>query len=429
MFVYCTEILGLDPGPAYNRIHVARLARRFPVVLDMLSAGQISLSGLRILAPHLTEERLDEVLGAAAGRSKRQIEEVVAALVPKPDVPDRIRKRPAPRGARPKASSPTQTRLDDLPAQPPPKPETGDDQGRGEAARTGESSAPTSPAASSEGPAPAAAPKARTREPRPPKPEPWSPGRFKIELTASAELVDQLERVRALMGYRDSGRRYQDVLGEALALLEKKLLKERFGVGAQARRRAAQPESGAPAPPRSAAEVARRAGPPEADTESTAPEVAGAGGPLSGAVDQPGPDGLGARPEPLAPAAPVSGAVESEPTKATRHVPHAVRREVFERDGLQCAYVDPETGRRCTERRVEFQHHVPYGRGGAHSRENVSNYCRAHNQYAARQDYGPAHIDAAIGRSRNPSVRDDGRVQRPAGWSGSHPPASARGTR
>jgi hypothetical protein len=37
LFVYCRDALGLSEGEAYNRIEVARAARRFPVILEMLT--------------------------------------------------------------------------------------------------------------------------------------------------------------------------------------------------------------------------------------------------------------------------------------------------------------------------------------------------------------------------------------------------------
>ena len=40
LFVYCRDALGMSEGEAYNRIEVARTARRFPVVLDLLADGE-----------------------------------------------------------------------------------------------------------------------------------------------------------------------------------------------------------------------------------------------------------------------------------------------------------------------------------------------------------------------------------------------------
>jgi hypothetical protein len=49
---------------------------------------------LRLLARFLTEQNHRDLLAEAAGKSKRQIEEIVARLDPKPAVPDSVRKRP-----------------------------------------------------------------------------------------------------------------------------------------------------------------------------------------------------------------------------------------------------------------------------------------------------------------------------------------------
>src|SRR3954470_19024096 len=77
-----------------TRLGVAHAGRQFPAVLDSLRSGDVHLSGLRVLVPHLTAESHRQVLARAAGKSKREIEELVAALAPRPPVPDAIRKLP-----------------------------------------------------------------------------------------------------------------------------------------------------------------------------------------------------------------------------------------------------------------------------------------------------------------------------------------------
>jgi hypothetical protein len=62
MHRYCVERLGLSDGAAYKRIHAARAARRFPVLLAMLEQGELHLKGITLLAPHLTEANCREVL-------------------------------------------------------------------------------------------------------------------------------------------------------------------------------------------------------------------------------------------------------------------------------------------------------------------------------------------------------------------------------
>jgi 5-methylcytosine-specific restriction endonuclease McrA len=83
----------------------------------------------------------------------------------------------------------------------------------------------------------------------------------------------------------------------------------------------------------------------------------------------------------------------SDTSGSSRHIPAAVRRAVFERDGGRCNFED-ETGRRCTEtRRLEYHHIRPYGRGGDHSAENIALRCRVHNLLEAECDYGKEVVD------------------------------------
>ena len=94
MFSYATEVLHLSEAEAYLRITVARASRKHPVLLEMLADGRCHLSGIAKLAPHLSEVNRDKFLGRASHQSKRKIEELVAELAPKPDVPAAIRKLP-----------------------------------------------------------------------------------------------------------------------------------------------------------------------------------------------------------------------------------------------------------------------------------------------------------------------------------------------
>ena len=87
----------MSEGEAYNRIEVARAARRFPVVLDMLSDGRVHLTAARLLAPHLTADNHADVLASARGKTKLEIQEIVARLSPRPDAPACVRRVPASR--------------------------------------------------------------------------------------------------------------------------------------------------------------------------------------------------------------------------------------------------------------------------------------------------------------------------------------------
>ena len=54
----------------------------------------MTLTSVRILGRHLTPENHQAVLEKAKGRSRRQIEALVAELAPRPDVPSSVRKLP-----------------------------------------------------------------------------------------------------------------------------------------------------------------------------------------------------------------------------------------------------------------------------------------------------------------------------------------------
>src|SRR5687767_10154965 len=94
LFTYCTRVLHLAEGAAYNRIEAARAARRFPPILAALEDGSLTLTAVRLLAPHLTADNCGQVLSAARQKSKSGIERLVASLHPRPDVQPTIRKMP-----------------------------------------------------------------------------------------------------------------------------------------------------------------------------------------------------------------------------------------------------------------------------------------------------------------------------------------------
>ena len=97
LFAYCTQCLHLAEHSAYNRIEVARIARQWPDVLDRLADGSLTLTNVRILAPHLTADNHASLLDSARQKSKRDVEQLVADLDPRPDVPPTIRRLPVPK--------------------------------------------------------------------------------------------------------------------------------------------------------------------------------------------------------------------------------------------------------------------------------------------------------------------------------------------
>ena len=97
MFSYCTQVLHLAEGAADNRIEAARAARSYPLILELFERGAITLTAVRLLAPHLTAENHVAVLTSATHKSKREIEELVCAWKPRPDAPVVVRRLPTPR--------------------------------------------------------------------------------------------------------------------------------------------------------------------------------------------------------------------------------------------------------------------------------------------------------------------------------------------
>jgi len=97
LFTYCTQALHLAEGAAYNRIEAARAARRFPAILTALEDGAVTLTTVRLVAPHLTSANHEDVLARARHKGKREVEALVASLRPLPSVPSTIRKLPEPR--------------------------------------------------------------------------------------------------------------------------------------------------------------------------------------------------------------------------------------------------------------------------------------------------------------------------------------------
>ena len=79
LYQYATGRLRLSHAAARHRITAARVVRRWPLALSMLARGEIHLSGLGVLAAHLTDANHRELLAEAACKSKRAIEELVAA--------------------------------------------------------------------------------------------------------------------------------------------------------------------------------------------------------------------------------------------------------------------------------------------------------------------------------------------------------------
>jgi 5-methylcytosine-specific restriction endonuclease McrA len=297
MFEFCVGELGFSEDAAYSRINLARAARRIPVILEALRSGRVHQTGLRLLAPHLTTENQDRVLAEAAGKSKREIEELVARLSPQPAVPTIVRKLPDRRNS---ASESATLSFDGaVPVAP----------------------RESSPALAFVAPT-AAVP---CRDERRAVIAPLAEQTFKFQFTASRACHDKFRQAQDLLRHRIPNGDVATIFEKALDLLIEQVKKERFATGRKPRE------------------------------------------------------------------APIANAGAS----SSRHIPDAIKRGVYERDGGRCTFTD-EGGRRCGETgALEFDHLDGFARTHLHRADRIRLLCHAHNQHAAEKMYGRAFMERA----------------------------------
>jgi hypothetical protein len=207
LFVYCRDALGLSEWESYGRIEAARAARKFPLVLELLMDGSITITSVGLLARHLTHENHRAALESACGKKKAEVEEIVARLRPRADVPTIVRKLPMPATASPPASS---WPVASAAAGDPPE------------AAGGRSVTPN-PAA--EPPPPRTAP---PRVPAP-APAPLSEDRYKYQLTIDRETRELLSLAKDMLRHADPGADDGALLKRALELLVSDLARRKFG--------------------------------------------------------------------------------------------------------------------------------------------------------------------------------------------------------
>ncbi|MBE7483275.1 MAG: IS4 family transposase [Polyangiaceae bacterium] len=195
LFAYCTERLGYSEDSATKRVRVARLAQQFPQVLDDLASGELHLTGLFLLSGHLTDDNAEQLLAEARGKSKRQLEELLARWFPRPAVPPTIT---------PVTPEPVQGQLSTWSGAGTPAP-------------------------------PAQAPRPRV--------EPLSPESVRVEFSAHAAFRDKLEQARALLSHTVPSGDLATILERALDLLIERETKRRAGAGKPRKRRETKPGS------------------------------------------------------------------------------------------------------------------------------------------------------------------------------------------
>lgn len=98
LYLYCIQVLGYDESSAFRRIRAARIARRWPEVLGMIERGALHLTALVVLHPILTDANRKELLTSAEGKTRRELDAIVAERMPQPPHADFARRLPVPGG-------------------------------------------------------------------------------------------------------------------------------------------------------------------------------------------------------------------------------------------------------------------------------------------------------------------------------------------
>lgn len=203
IYSYCAARLHLKEGAAYRRIETARASRRHPVILEMLRDGRLSVAAAALIGPNLGRPGAEELLAEASGKSKREVEVLLARRNPKPPAPSLIRKLPeagviAPRIAPPDTDEPPMS-LSEL--------------------MTSSAPAASRPAS------------------RRPVVAPLSESHYKLQVTISASARERLQQIQGLMRHRVPSGDPAAIVEHALEVLHAQLLKDKAAQVAKPRPR------------------------------------------------------------------------------------------------------------------------------------------------------------------------------------------------
>jgi hypothetical protein len=223
LFAYCTGALHLSEDAACNRIDAARLSRSFPVILDLLADGSVTLTAIRMLKQHLTPENHESVLSRASHRRKDEIQVLIAELAPKPDVASTVRKLPE-----------SKVVSDDLVNADATLPGFA----AGPAGPVGHDDAsPRVPAAAPPSPEPVTHPLTDARASSPHRSravaQPLSPQRYRVQFTMGEESQQRLRRLQSLLRGEIPTGDVGAIFERALVLLLENVEKKKLGAPAR----------------------------------------------------------------------------------------------------------------------------------------------------------------------------------------------------
>lgn len=215
-FRYCVGELRMSEDMAYKRVHVARAARRFPIVFKAIADGRLNLSGAKLLAPHLTRGNAEELVAEATHKTRAEMQALLAGRLA-------LARAMAPTGSTPAASEVA------LPA-------AGASEAADFATMCGEQApGPVGIAGVYEAPAPISLPQLHVRV------TPIAPGRYELVGVIGQESYEALMASRELLGHVVPSGNLAEVLERAIALQHAQLRKRRCGATDRPRVRAAKP--------------------------------------------------------------------------------------------------------------------------------------------------------------------------------------------
>src|ERR1700686_1760925 len=208
LFYYCVRQLGLSKSSAFRRSEVARLIGRFPLIAERLGEGRLSIRALVELRAVLTEENHAGVLTRAEGKSQEEAQLLAVEYRPKPIPRDVVQGLPM----RPGSPAPSAVPASSAPSGP--------------SAPSG-SPAPPVPFASPApfvSPAPpvsvAVVPAGTKMPPRPPEVvKPLTPELRRLNVTVTADFIDELEQVRVALSHQCPDGNFEQVVREAFKLV------------------------------------------------------------------------------------------------------------------------------------------------------------------------------------------------------------------
>lgn len=198
-FIFCVRSLRYDEADAYRRVHAARAARRYPGILSSIADGSLTLTSILLLMPILNDDNQGALLREASGKSKREVEFLVASYSPKPSHPDSLRRLPEPAPQWIVTSTPAPIAGASNPVSPP---------------NPAIASTPSALGASGQ-----VAPAAISSPPEWQAVVPLSLERVRIGFDAAVVVMRLIDRARQVLRHKYPEGRLEDVLREALEIL------------------------------------------------------------------------------------------------------------------------------------------------------------------------------------------------------------------